>query len=57
MEPNQTRLSRWQLLGTLLIVFIVAMSLSGYFLPVYWRDIADLQAQRDSLAAMTIRDH
>lgn len=43
MEHNQTRLSRLQLFGTLLIVFVVAMSMSGYFLVLHWRDFSSRQ--------------
>lgn len=43
MERNQTRLSRIQLFGTLFIVFMVAMSMSGYFLVLHWRDFSNRQ--------------
>jgi diguanylate cyclase (GGDEF)-like protein/PAS domain S-box-containing protein len=43
MEHNQTRLSRLQLFGTLLIVIVVAMSMSGYFLVLHWRDFSNRQ--------------
>lgn len=43
MERNQSRLSRLQLFGTLLIVFIVAASMSGYFLVMHWRDFSNQQ--------------
>jgi diguanylate cyclase (GGDEF)-like protein/PAS domain S-box-containing protein len=57
MEQNQTRLSRLQLFGTLLIVFLVAMSMSGYFLVLHWRDFS---MRQEAVAAQSLdraREH
>lgn len=57
MDHNQTRLSRLQLFGTLLIVFIVAMSMSGYFLVLHWRDFSMRQAAVTAQSVARAREH
>jgi diguanylate cyclase (GGDEF)-like protein/PAS domain S-box-containing protein len=58
MELTQTRLSRLQLFGTLLIVSIVALCMSGYFVALHWhdfssrQDIATAQAETDARARL-----
>jgi diguanylate cyclase (GGDEF)-like protein/PAS domain S-box-containing protein len=57
MEQNQTRLSRLQLFGTLLIVFLVAMSMSGYFLVLHWRDFSMRQQAVTAQSVAWAREH
>jgi diguanylate cyclase (GGDEF)-like protein/PAS domain S-box-containing protein len=45
MERNQARLSRLQLLGTLLIIFLLAITLAAYFLLTSWKDFHARQQQ------------
>ncbi|UGA39774.1 hypothetical protein JOS77_10395 [Chromobacterium haemolyticum] len=43
MELNQAKLSRLQLFGTLAIVFMLALTLSSYFLLSSWNDFQTRQ--------------
>jgi len=57
MEHNQTSLSRMQLIGSLLIVFLLAVGLSSYFLFSHWRDFSNRQATLSALSAERAREH
>lgn len=57
MELNQARLSRLQLLGTLVIIFLLALTLAGYFLLTSWTDFHSRQQQIEGDAYQHARDY
>lgn len=57
MERNQAQLSRLQLLGTLAIIFMLALTLAGYFLLTSWTDFHSRQQQVESDAYQHARDY
>jgi len=57
MELNQARLSRLQLLGTLVIITLLALTLAGYFLLTSWTDFHARQDQIESDTYQRARDY
>ncbi|BEV72872.1 MULTISPECIES: EAL domain-containing protein [unclassified Paludibacterium] len=57
MELTQNRLSRLQLIGSLLIVFLLAVSMSAYFIFSHWRDFSNRQASLSAQSTERARDH
>ena len=57
MEKNQARLSRLQLLGTLLIIFLLATTLAAYFLLASWQDFHARQQQVEGDAYRHAREY
>ncbi|MBV8679837.1 MAG: EAL domain-containing protein [Aquitalea sp.] len=57
MELNQAKLSRLQLLGTLVIIALLALTLAGYFLLTSWTDFHSRQHQMEGDAYQHARDY
>ncbi|TDR80537.1 bifunctional diguanylate cyclase/phosphodiesterase [Paludibacterium purpuratum] len=57
MEHTQSRLSHLQLIGSLLIVFLLAVSMSAYFLFSHWHDFSNRQAAISAQSSERAREH